>query len=465
MPTPSKRRFTDEQKQDAVQDYRYPRRSKSTAEANYDRLLERKKSSEVYHDPYTGEVTKQNIPLVEVYPEFDLLLAGKAAVDAFIKPGIVLRKERYGKGKLSIDPKTGASIKKASDVLKAKLVTDKIKDKAKEKAEEVAFGKSKQDVIREAYEDMVNRMTTDRAPLPDPTTYTQSGRSVISRSINTEDDLQEAIKQYRRHIMSPDTQKRLKDIDDELGTRYKEILEDATDPDGIPYVKNKNYLNDTDNPNMDIREAKYNWLTDKQTGGFTHTTKTFVDTGAPFGINVVVNKGNPYGTYFHEMNHFADYVDAFMTNKGFKNAALGLRGKRFVSDSKGNPILHDRETFLRNVKASNPDKYNDEYERMFSSDYNYMSNPTELMSQLTTLVHRNQLLGKPSYAKYETYDDVLEALFNKNKVPGQSFTNGLRVFMKHAVKDKQAMLDNINKYLFTGAGVEVGAGINNNNKD
>ena len=156
MPIPNKRRFTDEQKRDAVQDYRYLRQSKSIAEANHDRFLEKMQTSEVYYDPYTKEVSKRVIPLTEVYPEFDFLLAGKAAVDAFARPGIVLRKERYGKGKLSVGPKTGASVKKAGDVLKTKLITDKIKDEAKEKAEEAAFGKSKQDVIREMYEDMIN---------------------------------------------------------------------------------------------------------------------------------------------------------------------------------------------------------------------------------------------------------------------------------------------------------------------
>ena len=158
MPIPNKRRFSDEQKQDAVQDYRYPRRSKSIAEANHDRFLERKQTSEVYYDPYTGKTTKQNIPLVEVYPEFDFLLAGRAAVGAFARPGIVLRKERYGRGKLSVGPKTGASVKKAGDVLKTKLVTDKVKDKIQEIAEEAAFGKSKRDVIREMYEDMINNL-------------------------------------------------------------------------------------------------------------------------------------------------------------------------------------------------------------------------------------------------------------------------------------------------------------------
>ena len=158
MSIPNKRRFTNEQKRDAVQDYRYPRRSKSIAEANHDRFLERKKSSEIYYDPFTKQVSKQVIPLTEVYPEFDLLLAGKAAVDAFARPDIVLRKERYGKGRLSVGPKTGAPVKKAGDILKTKLVTDKVKDKAKEKAEEAALGKSKQDVIREAYEDMINNL-------------------------------------------------------------------------------------------------------------------------------------------------------------------------------------------------------------------------------------------------------------------------------------------------------------------
>lgn len=158
MPIPDKRRFTDEQKRDAIQDYKYPRRSKSTAEANHDRFLEKMQTSEVYYDPYTKQVIKQVIPLTEVYPEFDFLLAGRAAVGAFARPGIVFRKERYGRGKLSVDPKTGASVRKAGDVLKAKLVTDKVKDDAKEKAEEIVLGKSKQDVIREMYEDMINNL-------------------------------------------------------------------------------------------------------------------------------------------------------------------------------------------------------------------------------------------------------------------------------------------------------------------
>lgn len=158
MPIPNNRRFTDEQKRDAIQDYRFPRRSKSTAEANHEEFLEKMKTSEIFYDPYTKQVVKQVIPLTEVYPEFDFLLAGRAAVNAFARPGIVLRKERYGKGRLSVGPKTGASVKKASDVLKTKLVTDKAKDEAREKAEEVVFGKSKRDVIREMYEDMINNL-------------------------------------------------------------------------------------------------------------------------------------------------------------------------------------------------------------------------------------------------------------------------------------------------------------------
>lgn len=70
----------------------------------------------------------------------------------------MLRKERYGRGKLSVDPKIWASVRNAGNVLKTKLVTDKAKDKAKEETEEAALGKSKQDVIREAYEDMVNNI-------------------------------------------------------------------------------------------------------------------------------------------------------------------------------------------------------------------------------------------------------------------------------------------------------------------
>ena len=127
-------------------------------------------------------------------------------MDAFTRPGIVLRKERYGKGKLSVDPKTRASIKKASDVLKTKLVIDKVKDEAKEKAEETVLGKSKQDVIREAYEDMVNKIN--------------GGGSTIN---NMQDVITEA-RRFRDYIDSKSVQDRLESIDKMFDTNYKNTM-------------------------------------------------------------------------------------------------------------------------------------------------------------------------------------------------------------------------------------------------
>ena len=210
MPIPNNRRFTDEQKRDAIQDYKYPRRSKPIAEANHEEFLEKMKTSEVYYDPYTKQVSKRVIPLTEVYPEFDFLLAGRAAVDAFARPGIVLRKERYGRGKLSVGPKTGASVKKAGDVLKTKLVIDKVKDEAKEKAEEAALGKSKQDFIKELYERMINNLGKN---------------SYKSGVIKTESDVDREIDKFLDYLDSKEVRQRVSNIDNRFGTNYKGAIE------------------------------------------------------------------------------------------------------------------------------------------------------------------------------------------------------------------------------------------------
>lgn len=387
MPTPNKRRFTDEQKQDAIQDYRFPRRSKSTAEANYDRFLERKKSSEVYYDPYTGEVTKQNIPLVEVYPEFDLLLAGKAAVDAFVKPGIVLRKERYGKGKLSVDPKTGASVRNAGNVLKAKLVTDKIRDKTKEEAEEAALGKSKYDVIREAYEDMVNEIS--------------GGGSTIN---NIQDVITEA-RRFRNYIDSKSVQDRLESIDKMFGTNYKNTMD---------RIKSS-----------PIARTKIVKMNDRYGNAFVKNNEVHISPGAS------------RATYGHEWKHVADYMNRSSYSE--KTGTLNKRLNDIITKSSG-------ETNMRPDKLIIKDMINDGYTKDEATRFvNYIKRPTEVSSQLSDVIygynmkHNSNML--PEFTR-ESFEDIL---FNN---PMENSSGNLRLLYKYVIDDKHDFIKKINRSAF-----------------
>lgn len=390
MPTPSKRRFTDEQKQDAIQDYRYPRRSKSTAEANYDRFLERKKSSEVYYDPYTGEVTKQNIPLVEVYPEFDLLLAGKAAVDAFAKPGIVLRKERYGRGKLSADPKTGASVRNVGNVLKVKLVTDKIKDKVEEEGEKIVFGKSKKDIIKDEIENMVDNL-----------------------SIKNYNDLYNAKNKFKEYLNSKDVNDKLSRIDSELKTDY---------------VRKSDLL-------FDNNKSVFNLVNDIDGSKVFGRTNFYRDNKkVPADINrsyIRIKEGAPYNTIGHEGRHMLDnivstsrYDDEFgNVNNRLISLIKGKDGKNLVIKQK------DIVDYYKNIGFSD-------------KDINYITDMNEISSFLGEYIDREFLkTGKiPTFTR-ESFEDMIYNNPIKN--------NYLSYTYKSFIRDKNTFIDNINKYAFS----------------
>lgn len=155
---------------DAVRDYSIgvtDRPHYSTWDAKHDEFLRRKKSSEAFYDPFTKEIVKQVIPLNIVSPEADIILAGRAALGTALRTGIVLRKERFGRGPVSVNPVTGTKIKKGSGVLIKKLVVDKVKDRAEESAEKAVLGKTKQDLISEQYQKMVNSLSDEELSVDD----------------------------------------------------------------------------------------------------------------------------------------------------------------------------------------------------------------------------------------------------------------------------------------------------------
>lgn len=390
MPTPSKRRFTDEQKQDVIQDYRYPRRGKSTAEANYDRFLERKKSSEVYYDPYAGKVTKQNIPLIEVYPELDLLLAGKAAVDAFAKPGIVLRKERYGRGRLSVDPKTKASIRNAGNVLKAKLVTDKIKDKVEEEGGKIVFGKSKKDIIKDEIENMVDNL-----------------------SIKNYNDLYNAKNKFKEYLNSKDVNDKLSRIDSELKTDY---------------VRKSDLL-------FDNNKSVFNLVNDIDGSKVFGRTNFYRDNKkVPADINrsyIRIKEGAPYNTIGHEGRHMLDNI----VSTGRYDDKFGNVNNRLISLIKGkdgkNLVIKQKDIvdYYKNIGFSD-------------KDINYITDMNEISSFLGEYIDREFLkTGKiPTFTR-ESFEDMIYNNPIKN--------NYLSYTYKSFIRDKNTFIDNINKYAFS----------------
>ena len=377
MPIPNKKRFTDEQKQDAIQDYRFPRRSKSTAEYNHDRFLERRKTSEIYYDPYTDETTKQNIPLVEVYPEFDLLLAGKAAVDALASPGIMFKKERYGK-----------SIKKVGDVLKTKLVTDKIKDKAEEKAEEVVLGKSKQDVIREAYEDMVNKIN--------------GGGSTIN---NMQDVIAEA-RRFRDYIDSKSVQDRLESIDKMFNTNYKNTMDKIK--------------------SSPIARTKIVKMNDRYGNAFVKNNEVHISPGAS------------RATYGHEWKHIADYMNKSSYSK--ETGALNKRLNDIVTTSSGKTNMRPDELIIR-------DMINDGYTEDEAIRFiNYIKRPTEVSSQLSDVIYGYNIKHNSNVLPEFTRESFEDILFNN---PMENSSGNLRLFYKYVIDNKDDFIKKINRSAFT----------------
>lgn len=387
MLTPNNRRFTDEQKRDAVQDYRYSRRSKSTAEANHDKFLERKETGEVYYDPYTKQVSKQVVPLTEVYPEFDLLLAGKAAVDVFARPGIVLRKERYGRGRLSVDPKTGASARNAGNVLKAKLVTDKIKDKVKEKAEETVLGKSKQDVIKEAYEDMVNEIN--------------GGGSTIN---NMQDIITEA-RRFRNYIDSKSVQDRLESIDKMFGTNYKNTMD---------RIKSS-----------PIARTKIVKMNDRYGNAFVKNNEVYISPGAS------------RATYGHKWKHIADYMNQSSYSK--ETGALNKRLNDIVTTSSGKTNMRSDELIIR-------DMVNDGYTKDEATRFvNYIKRPTEVSSQLSDVIYGYNMKHNSNVLPEFTRESFEDILFNN---PMENSSGNLRLLYKYVIDDKDDFIKKINRSAF-----------------
>lgn len=377
MPIPDKRRFTDEQKQDAIQDYRFPRRSKSTAEYNHDRFLERNQTSEIYYDPFTGETTKQNIPLVEVYPEFDLLLAGKAAVDALASPGIMFKKERYGK-----------SIKKVGDVLKTKLVTDKIKDKAEEKAEEVVLGKSKQDIIRDTYEDMVNKIN--------------GGGSTIN---NMQDVITEA-RRFRDYIDSKSVQDRLESIDKMFNTNYKNTMDKIK--------------------SSPIARTKIVKMNDRYGNAFVKNNEVHISPGAS------------RATYGHEWKHIADYMNK--SSYGKETGALNKRLNDIVTTSSGKTNMRPDELIIR-------DMINDGYTEDEAIRFiNYIKRPTEVSSQLSDVIYGYNIKHNSNVLPEFTRESFEDILFNN---PMENSSGNLRLFYKYVIDNKDDFIKKINRSAFT----------------
>ena len=398
MPIPNNRRFTDEQKRDAIQDYKYPRRSKPIAEANHEEFLEKMKTSEVYYDPYTKQVSKRVIPLTEVYPEFDFLLAGRAAVDAFARPGIVLRKERYGRGKLSVGPKTGASVKKAGDVLKTKLVIDKVKDEAKEKAEEAALGKSKQDFIKELYERMINNLGKN---------------SYKSGVIKTESDVDREIDKFLDYLDSKEVRQRVSNIDNRFGTNYKGAIENIkrnikTNTKFVKEIPSKYAQYDNDN-----------------------------------GIVSIAN-GAPYSSVGHEWKHAMDYMNH---NLPSINGPRNMRLLDLGTGPNRSPNLRPRSEVVK-------DLMNDGYsEHTANEAYNYITRPTEISSQLSDVIYGYNMKHNtntiPEFTR-ETFEDIL---FNN---PMKNSSGNLRLFYNYFIRNKDEFIKKINQSAISALGINTG---------
>lgn len=266
----SKKIIHDIATMDAIRDYSIgvaDRPNYSNWDARHNEFLRRKKSSEVFYDPFTKQTAKQVIPLKTFSPEFDLALMiaapGAYAATKAAKVGKQAGKRavRAGSRTVSINGSKNAS----------------------------------GNVVEEFYNKMVNRLG-----MSDDISEAASG-TFREKTINTNSDLFNEYMDLAEYMKNPEVRKHIGDIDKRFDTHYLDDMDDVVD------------------------RAKFSTeLVDDLKGNYGGA---FYNPINPYDIKdtkVLIEKGSPSSTFGHEWRHVADG----MNNSVFPPSKLGAYNKR-----------------------------------------------------------------------------------------------------------------------------------------
>ena len=270
-------------------------------------------------------------------------------------------------------------------------------------------------------------------------------------SMRGNSDVKMNMRNFVEYLLKPETQKRVANIDAELGTKYGEAISEFVKK----YKAGELKVTPRTKGELDV-------FGDVIKKSQTSPSEAFLQSGSYDDIFFDILKRDPAHVPGHEAKHGIEMVNAALT-KGIMTEEEYLKFMRSESPRlqalmKDNIVSEDE--FVKRIMKEHPD-YNEVSVR---NRYKYLTSPTEFNSQLHPLIEFEQRAGKSGVPNFKSVDEI-DRLINNNPYVGTSENNGLRnlrIMFNYIIKDKNEFMRRFNKYGFgTAVGVPTAATINN----
>lgn len=270
-------------------------------------------------------------------------------------------------------------------------------------------------------------------------------------SMRGNSDVKMNMRNFVEYLLKPETQKRVANIDAELGTKYGEAISEFVKK----YKAGELKVTPRTKGELDV-------FGDVIKKSQTSPSEAFLQSGSYDDIFFDILKRDPAHVPGHEAKHGIEMVNAALT-KGIMTEEEYLKFMRSESPRlqalmKDNIVSEDE--FVKRIMKEHPD-YNEVSVR---NRYKYLTSPTEFNSQLHPLIEFEQRAGKSGVPNFKSVDEI-DRLINNNPYVGTSENNGLRnlrLLFNYIIKDKNEFMRRFNKYGFgTAVGVPTAATINN----
>lgn len=258
------------------------------------------------------------------------------------------------------------------------------------------------------------------------------------------------------YLSSKEVQQKISNIDKELGTNYKKVVNaylDAADK----HPNKEVFINNT---SAETREM-FKTMKDEAISG-TYSD-ALLDPLNTFNYWMTVKSKRSPGTIGHEVKHLLEAMET--ASRLTKQDRLDIIKRKVPFDNflDSSPRLKKlTENNIKDFNSWRADVIKNGGEDLTLSDYNYFKRGTEFNSQLHPIIVERIEQGKPGTFRYK---DIEELDLDINNATKKELDDSLQ-YLKELIKDKKKFITVLNKYGFTYIPVEVGLNsiINNNER-
>ena len=279
------------------------------------------------------------------------------------------------------------------------------------------------------------------------------------------------LERFYNYLSDPQTLKRLKDIDLELGTNYYNVANHYLD-----IAKSR--------PNKAVfpfSEELIPHMRDAGAAGIASPKREFLKNSSdPNNYRMyVLDKRSP-STTSHEVKHLLDFMELSSrlsdseATKIFNNPKWASEMfDRIRNSPRIKKLLEDNVVDYETFKSKYSKSYYNTFgkyptEKKLKERYDYLSDPFEVNSQLHPLVEERIRQGKPGVFDYRDdigfplVDEFERDLHNARKHEGET---SLYSIYKYIVKDKPKFINTISKYGYATVPTAIGGATMLNNKN